>query len=263
MKILVIDSFFQPRDPAQADMYLLMAEYHELITDGDIISHLIKQDYDLLWLGIYHHRLPIDLYQVLFLNTRPVIIDQADNEEFIKTDIKYTINNPITVLSRYLPHDKLKKYCTKKGYDLKYLPWYVNANRVTLENKTCDVAFMCSMYGKRETMRDEIAALCKYNNYTSVIGEYFGSQYLELLAKCRYMIIECDRKCLTQKYIEAALCNTAIIGDKPISPANELIIHTLDEIHTTHEADLKYNREYVLTTFCNKDFFTNHLNKII
>jgi hypothetical protein len=256
MKILLIDSLFQRRDPAQTDMYVLMSAKHKLITDNDILMHLIKQDYDVIWLGIYHHRMTIDWDQVLRLNTKPVIVDQADNEEFVQSGIKY--HGDVTVLSRYLPNENLSKHCKKNRYALKYLPWYINSKRFKIQEKTCDVAFICTMHPDRENMKEAIILNCKKNGHTFVIGEYWGEEYATLLAKCRNSIIECSRKCLTQKYIEAALVNTNLIGDVPLYPANDLIVGG-----GIGSDAIRHNHEYVLSTFANKDYFFNHLNQIL
>jgi len=264
MRILLIDSLFQQRDPAQTDMYVLMSTKHKLITDGDIWQHVMKQDYDILWLGIYHHRLTIDWDQVLRYNTKPVVIDQADNEEFIQAAIRYSSLAPVTVLSRYLPHEGLTEYCKQHKFQLKYLPWYVNPDRFPLFNKTCDVAFICTMHESRLSIRDELIRTCKRHGYTYVIGEYWGNEYAVLLAKCRYVVIECARKCLTQKYIEAALTNTILVGDIPVYPENELkVIPSNVRFDLSKQDFTQHNREYVLNTFANKSFFLNHLNQIL
>ena len=80
------------------------------------------------------------------------------------------------------------------------------------------------------------------------------------------MIIECGRKCLTQKYIEASLCECAIIGDVPLYPLNELKVLPLDfnlMLFPKEMPDIKYNREYILHTFANKEVFLSNIKRIV
>jgi hypothetical protein len=275
MRILVIDDFFKKRDPAMLDMYTLIGEKHTLLFDYH--TYLLNKDYDILWLGIYHYSMGIDIAQVLALNTKPVIIDQADNEETIARLDEYKWLKGVTVLSRYLPHEELSAKCQKLGFGLKLLPWYINPDRVPYRpqrNKTCDIAFICSLYGDRNITRRLIELICEKENLTNCLGEYWGREYLDLLAGCRISVVECGRRCVTQKYLEGALAGCYLVGNKPSRPENNLKIMRVDLLDKHElsviarkdwmkEIDLVENRNYVLSTFANKDWFYNHLSQII
>lgn len=235
MKILVVDQFLNKRDSAQTDMYKIMSEDYDVTFTQDVFSHLLKGDYDVLYLGIYHQSLNIDWQQVFRLNTKPVVIDQADNEEFLDKH-RYAVKN-LTVLSRYLPHKPLELFCEQIGARLLPLNWYVNPERFYSQEKTCDVAFIGSMHGGRDVISKNVEYVCKKNGWTYIAGEYY-EDYAELLSKTRVMVIECARKCLTQKYIEARLSGMFIIGDTPEFPINDVrvIQENLYDVHRLEDA---------------------------
>lgn len=211
MRILVIDKLFQPRSGvAETDMYLVMQELFDLSFD---LSDVYKQNYDVLLLGAYHFRMGLDIKQILEINKKPVFVCQADNEEFAK-EPHY---KDVTVICRYLPNESLKDYKTE------LLTWYIDPLRIPTNSKTCDVAFICSMNDDRPYLAKQIEKVCKSNNWTYVIGEYH-QDYYELISKCRVMVIECSRRCLTLKYTEAILARCVIVGTKPIYPESNIEI---------------------------------------
>ena len=272
MRILVIDNFFERRDPAMRDMYSLIGKKHTLLFDYVVSPE--REDYDFLWLGIYHRSLDIDFKQLFSHNTKPIIIDQADNEETIQRMELYSGLTNVTVLSRYLPNKPLESKCAEMGFTLKLLPWYVNPQRVPENFKTCDVAFICSQYGEREKIASLLRYIERKTDYTATIGEYWGKEYLNRLSRCRISIVECGRFCLTQKYIESSLANCVLIGDVPKYPENRLsVIDTflfdVVELRNTIKEALTLQREsarnkgYILDTFANEGWFYNHLNSIL
>lgn len=272
MKVFVVDKFLERRDPAMTDMYSAMAKKYS-ISSGDILTNPLSQNYDILWLGIYHHRMGIDINQLRYLNTKPIIIDQADNEEFLGEINLYKGLQNVTVLSRYLPHIKLERKCAELGFAVKLLPWYVNPARMPQNKKTCDVAYICSMYGDRLITKSLLEELVKDKGKTSCIGEYWGAEYYELLSKCRMSVVECSRHCLTQKYIEGALAKSFLLGDIPYYPHNELKVLGVDLLHKGEitqaigrypdEKTIEDNRQYVLDTFANEGWFMKHLSMVL
>lgn len=215
MRILVIDKLFQPRSgKAETDMYLAMIEKYDLIFHNHL-NHIYKGDYDILWLGPYHFRMGYDIQKILSINKKPVFVSQADNEEFAKEPFY----EGVTVLCRYLPNESLYDYKTA------LLPWYIEP--LIPQEKTCDVAFICSMYGDRIYHAKVIRQVCEDNNWTCVVGEYH-EEYYDLISKCRVMIIECERRCMTLKYLEASYMDMAIIGTKPLYPENDLEVIEAD-----------------------------------
>ncbi len=274
MRILIIDTFLQRRDPAQTDMYVVMSKKHTLVFNNPV-EHLLLQDYDLLWLGIYHQRIQLDFSQVFYLNTAPVIIDQADNEEFLKETYLYRGLKEATVLSRYKPIETAE-HPDIKGFTSKVLPWFIDAKRIPELRKTADIAFICSIYGRREAIQKSLKSIGRKHKLRMVVGEYYGLEYAELLSKCRVSIVECERKCLTQKYLEGALASAILLGDKPLYPTNELEIiqADLDDIldlektirlalHFVSENKPNPNRQYVLDTFANKEWWSKQLESVL
>lgn len=261
MKILIVDKFFQKRDPAQMDMYVAIAGEHYVTFSTNPIEDVITGNYDILYLGIYHQSLDIDLYRLLHYNTMPVIIDQADNEEWVDRNKIPMGKNIKWVLSRYLPNDRLETYCLQHGFPLALLTWYVNPDRFyTSKEKLYDLSFVCSMYGKRLELSKNIKGHSIITNKSYITGEYFGKDYVDILAKSYMAYMECGRKCMTQKYIEASLADCVLIGDKPLYPENELIVHNHIPDNYTNMVG---NRDYVLQTFANRKVFINRFNELL
>lgn len=269
MKILVLDKYVMRRDLAQMDMYFAMEEIFDLVyANEQTIYYLInKGNYDILYLGIYHHVMNVDFNRIFIANKKPVIIDQADNEEKATQKLKYDFVENKILLSRYLPNESLQK--TWKG-ETKLLPWFVNPSRFKPLNKIIDASFVCSINGvrigaDRRIIADRLGSALDNAKLMYRIGSFYGNEYAELLGKTILFFIECGRKCLTQKYIEAALCECAIAGDVPIYPSNELKVMLFDfekmEI-PKGTSSIKYNKQYILDTFANKEVFLSNIKAI-
>lgn len=272
MRILVIDKYNHPRDLAQMDMYYALKEKYDVIfANSENIMTLITEDqYDYLYLGIYHPWCgKLDWKLIFSINKKPIIIDQADNDGFmyrIASNFKYEGN--CILLSRYLPYDKLNNIWKGK---IQSLPWYINPERFQSKEKTIDVSFVCTINinrlgTDRKKLSKKVFDYCENNNLSYKIGEYWGDQYNNIITSSKSMIVDGSRYCLTQKYIEAALSNCLIIGEKPISPPNDFITLELNDINLkTNDYDdiLSFNRNYALETFANKDKFIDNFNNII
>jgi len=262
MKILIVDKFFQPRDPAQTDMYKAISEQHYATFSSNPMEDIMIGNYDLLYLGIYHPNLDLDLSQLLFYNQKPVIIDQADNEEFVNRNKIRMSTNIKYILSRYLPNEALETYCLQNGFPVTLLPWYVNPDRFYIsKDKLYDISFVCSMYGNRKVMAEHIKGYCALSeSKCSKVGEFYGQEYIDILAQSYMTYLECGRKCLTQKYIEASICDCVLVGDKPLYPENQLQVYpSVPENYT----NMKGNREYILKTFANKQVFIERFNELL
>ena len=261
MRILIVDKFFQPRDPAQADMYAAMATEHYVTFSVNPIEDIMCDNYDLLYLGIYHQSLDLDLSQLLFYNKKPVIIDQADNEEWVERNkIKMGVNIKY-VLSRYLPNDALETYCHEHGFPYALLPWYVNPERFyTNKDKLYDIVFVGSLYGARNDLSKHLHGYSKVAGKSILSGEFWGDEYKDILSRSYMAYMECGRKCLTQKYIEATLCGCILVGDKPLYPENELKVY--DSIPDNY-TNLKADTDYILQTFANKKVFLERFNELL
>lgn len=274
MKILIIDKYNYPRDLAQMDMYQVLSEKYdvEFATNENLMTLVSQNNYDFLYLGIYHPWCGIlNLEEILKINKKPVIIDQADNEGFMarkKSKIIYDDNS--ILLSRYLPNDKLSNLWKDKLY---LFPWYINPDRFIPQEKSIDVSFICTINivrlgVNRKKMSLDIYNYCENNGLSHKIGEYFD-EYNDLITKSKVMIIDGSRYCLTQKYIEAALSNCIIVGQKPTSPPNDFITINLESINSKtidsiyNNGDIHINREYALRYFANKENFLGNFEKII
>lgn len=270
MKMLVIDKYNYPRDLAQMDMYSVLQEKYDIIysNPNNLIDFVKEDNYDYLYLGIYHPWCGIsNLEEILKINKKPVIIDQADNEGFIarkNSKIIYTENS--ILLSRYLPNERLSNFWKGK---LMLLPWYINPDRFLPQEKIIDLSFVCTINIKRlgadrKKMSLDIKQYCMDNSLKCAIGENY-KEYSDIITKSKAMVIDGSRYCLTQKYIEAALSNCLIIGEKPTSPENDLITIDLESFNYLKSYDdvILHNRNYVLNNFCNKDNFLKIFENII
>jgi len=272
MKMLVIDYYCAPRDLAQMDMYVALYEQYEVIfANSENFADLVKaQDFDYLYLGIYHPWCgKFDWNNLLKINKKPIIIDQADNEGFIgRRDTKFEYGDNCILLSRYLPNDDLRNFWKGK---LCLLPWYINPERFIPQEKTIDVAFVCSMNVNnridREKLGERILKYCQDNNLSYKIGEYWGQDYKNIITSSKSMVVDGSRYCLTQKYIECALSNCLIIGERPIYPPNEFITVNLESVNSNNIDDFHFevlsNNMYALDNYANKEKFLDNFKVIL
>jgi hypothetical protein len=261
MKILILDSYYRMRDMAQMDIYKAMElSGHEIIYGNQLEWWRSMQwagDYDALYLGLVHENMGIDWPALYFLNHgRPIYFDQADNEEFVsKHKARPYLKEKHTVISRYLPNARIESFVAKIGYKLHLMPWYVDADRIRsmagTQSKDIDVSFICSKEGiqRRGEINEVVNQCVREFGLSHCLDDLFASAYYRMLARSKVLIIECDRKCLTQKYIEAAVLGCHIIGDRPIYPANNLqmtecnlmdkqsIAHAINSIINTQPPD--------------------------
>jgi hypothetical protein len=272
MKILIIDLYNYPRDLAQMDMYTALSEKFDIILANpeNIINYIYEDDYDYLYLGIYHPWCGVVNWDEIFkINKKPIIIDQADNEGFMaRKDSKLFYGDNCVLLSRYLPN-RIEQFWNGKLF---LLPWYINPDRFIPQEKTIDLAFVCTINinrigNDRKVMSENILKYSKENNLNSIIGQYYGDNYRKIITSSKAMIIDGSRYCMTQKYIEAALSECIIIGESPTSPPNKLITYNIEEVNIKnidlYKSDIKFNKNYILNNFANKEVFINNFSKII
>lgn len=270
MNILVVDSFSVERDPAQMDMYRAMEKHHEVVycsTNEELWVLLPRCD--IVFLGIYHAELPINWGLFVMTCDKPVIIDNADNEEQVYKagKIGYQWMKRKVFTSRYLPHEGMGDLARECNTSAMSLPWYIDPGRVCQrDEKTNDIAFMCTQYGKRVKIATEIREMSKVNGWTCITGEYYGPLNIELLGKSRISVIECARKCLTQKYIEASLCGCTIVGDTPIYPASDIRMYD-SNLASNLEIKIKQALSVPLLSnlsiFADETIFISNLQKVI
>jgi len=275
MKILVFDFYNYPRDLAQTDMYHVLREHYgddiKFSNKYNFSDHVKKGNYDFLYLGIYHPWCGISrsvLEELLKINQKPTIIDQADNEGFMaRLSFRNIYSENSILLSRYLPNERLSK--TWKG-KLLLLPWYINSNRFIPQEKNIDVSFVCTMGIKRlgtdrKKMSQQIKKYCEEHNLTYKVEENF-KEYTDIVTRSKVMIIDGSRFCLTQKYIEAALSNCIIVGEKPTSPPNNFITQDLESINletiNSFTSNIEFNRKYALEEFSNKEKLLDNFKSI-
>jgi len=270
MKILVVDKFVVNRDPAQTDMYRAMEKHFSVTycSTNEALWLLLPRS-DVIFLGIYHPGLDIDWGLLVMTCDKPIIIDNADNEGQIRSagKIGYTWMKKKIFTSRYLPHIGMTNLASECHTSVMPLPWYINPERVSQRgNKTNDIAFICTQHGKRIKIATEIKEMAKVNGWKCITGEYYGPLNIELLGKTRVSVIECGRKCLTQKYIESALCQCTIVGDVPIYPPSGIKMYG-SNLGTDLEAKIKIALKTPLlnnlSTFADESIFISNLQKVI
>jgi len=276
MKILVIDKYNSLRDLAQMDMYNVLRKNYEVTfaNPKNLMDFINKGEYDYLYLGIYHPWCDFKSWKLLFdTNTKPILIDQADNEGFMaRKETKMDYEGNCILLSRYLPNEKLSIFWKEKLY---LLPWYINPDRFKTQEKSIDIAFVCTINinnrigTNRKELSNKILKYCEDNGLSYKIGEFWGDNYKNIITASKAMIIDGSRYCLTQKYIEAALSNCLIIGEKPTSPPNEFITINLEGINSNNidkiyeNGTMSYNRTYALENFANEKKFLDNFNYIL
>lgn len=265
MRILVVDKFNARRDPAQMDMYEALEERHTITRCSSAYLHEYLPSTDLLYLGIYHQVLPLNYVELFKALTCPVIIDQADNEDFMRRipQMGYNLIKPPKVfLSRYLPHTALQKAIP----NVKQLSWYVNPDRVKYNNepKDIDVAFICSIYGKRSEYAQVITNICRDKGLKCFVGTIWGEEYYNILRRSKVFVAQCNRGCYTQKYIEASICGCTIVGDVPKYPESSIRMYQAD-LSNIEERIMSAMARRLLTKieFADKDYFLKEVDTIL
>jgi len=276
MRILIFDKYNNPRDLAQMDMYKVLNDTYDVTFSdkSNVVKLVIEGNYDYFYFGIYHPWAGLEkseLELIVKLNTKPIIIDQVDNENFIyRVNTKMDYGENCILLSRYLPNKLLENFWKGK---LELFPWYINPDRFIPQEKTNDIAFVCMINvnnrigADRNKISKEILKYSEDNNLKYKIGEYWGKEYRNILTSSKVKVIDGSRFCLTQKYIESALSKCIIVGEKPISPPNDFITIKIEDLdlgdYNKYKGILKVNRDYALRTFANKDVFISNFEKII
>jgi len=260
MKILIIDERNE-RDLAQYDMYGLISKDHTLYFSSMSEWELYISDVDLIWLGIYHQEFKIDWKPFASLCNVPVMIDNADNEEFVEKSAKipYRLFKHKIFTSRYLPHKQMSKMGQIYNVPVMQLSWYINPDRFDPAEKDIDIVFIASINDARYKLIKDIQQICEDNDWTYFMGEEF-KDYASYLSHAKIVYCECSRKCLTQKYIEAILSGCVIIGDKPIYPDNNIKVIPADDIAAAIRKGLKSKPQTHTSTFLSD--FNNILHEL-
>lgn len=271
-RILVIDVYDYPRDMAQMDIYDALKYKYDVILSNikDIKFHMLEDKYDYLYLGLLHSWMNLDWNNLLKLNKKPYLIDQADNEGFVSRNMsKINYVGDFILLSRYLPNENLNKSWKHK---IELLPWYIDPDRFEPKTKTIDISYVCNMSSNRIGINrielgKKIIKYCIDNNLSYVVGEHYGEKYKNIIERSKAFVIDGSRYCLTQKYIEASLSGCLLIGEKPLYPDNELITLELNKIKSNNIDNyndiILHNKRYVLNSFANKKYFLKIFDNIL
>jgi len=250
MNILILYDGIKKRDTNQKKIYDYLSITNQLYytTPLNIFNDLKKiNNIDLIWVDIYHILFNVD-WKKLFLLGIPVVIDQADNEQFVSDKnhiIKYLsyLSNGV-ICSRYknLPNDKLLNISNKYNIPVKQLTWYFkdgDFNEYKNIMKDIDISYICRLNTpKRIKLLSTIKNICIKNNWTYRTGEYWGDEYYNILSRSKifYTDASSGRPQLTQKYFESSLCGCTIIGDIPLYPENNFKVYP---IHNSLEETIK------------------------
>jgi hypothetical protein len=255
MKILILWDGVKKRDIAQQYIYDYLSKNNEIFfsTPNTIFTDITMYNFDVLWLDIMHIRFNID-WNLLFSNfNKPIIFDQADNEEFVKEQELYSPMYKLiklgVVCSRYLPNEKLQNFCKNNNLVLKQLSWYFKKDffkNIKKQKKNIDVSYICSFETKeRIKLKDKIENVCKNNNWNYVIGNYWGNDYYNLLSKSKIFVISSERNALTQKYFEASSLGCTIVGDIPLYPINNFSVYSITHYSLEDAIKTALNYPYV------------------
>ncbi len=244
---------------AQYDMYELLSREHELMFASTAEWKLLIDKADLIWLGIYHQTFPID-WDEFCMTDKPVIIDNADNEEFVEKNgiIPYRNIKRKIFTSRYLPNEGIIKLSHILNVPLMQLSWYINSNRFKPAKKDIDVVFIASMTDERKAIAEKIERVCKVSGWSYYIGMDFDN-YAHYLSRAKVLFCECARKCLTQKYIEGIYSGCVLVGDVPIYPENNVEVIPADKSNITEALRSALNGK----TQDYKSSFLSDFNKIL
>lgn len=256
LKVLVLWSGLHKRDLAQKDMYDLLGQHCKVsfADSSNFFGVLRIFKPDVVWLDIYHQHIRIN-WDYVFRRVRvPVIIDQADNEDFAKMAMRYRFARRAVITSRYLPNEAIGSYAQKYNIRAMQLSWYVNPDRFSAGEKTIDVGFVCYPKGRRKQLAQELKEVCDKNGWSLVTGHMYGSQYTEAITRCKVFVVECDRKCLTQKYIEGSLAKCTLAGDVPAYPPNDFTVYSFDY---GIEEMLRLALKYPVLNNVESDFLSN------
>jgi hypothetical protein len=270
MNILIVDKFAVNRDPAQNDMYRAIERHFDVdyCSTNEALWLLLPRS-DVVFLGPYHPGLDIDWGLFVMTCDKPVIIDNADNEEQVQKagQIGYQWMKKKIFTSRYLPHRSMTNLAAACNTSVMLLPWFIDPSRVPERGKkTNDIAFICTQYGKRIYIGTSIRALAQKNGWTCIVGEYYGPLNLFLLSRSRVSVIECERKCLTQKYIESALCRCGIVGDVPLYPPSGIQMYESNlgaDLEAKISAALNSPLLNDLSIFATESIFIENIQKVI
>lgn len=224
--ILIVDDMHAPRSRAHLDMYWVMVQQmgaHACLPEN-VAERITQTQYDVLFFGMYHPWQVIDWEAVVAFHKGRIILDQSDNEEYLSfiDRVLYLKDYPDKVLtSRYLPNKAASRAAKLLQCEVRPLPWFVNKDRFRPRTKEIGVSFACTMNERRMLWREQLKEHSA-ERYQAVTEPLHGTIYPELMSLSEICLIECDRRCMTLKYIEAVLSGCKIVGDKPKYPANEI-----------------------------------------
>lgn len=261
MNILIIDEKNE-RDLAQYDMYDLLKKDHNLYFSSMSEWELIIDDVDLVWLGIYHQTFNIDWKLFASKCKVPIIIDNADNKEFVEKsiDIPYRLFRNKVFTSRYLPHKQMSMMGQIYNAPVRQLSWYINPGRFKAAEKDIDVVFIATMYDSRYKLMQHIQKVCDDNDWTYYLGEDFEN-YSHYLSRAKIFYCDCSRNCLTQKYIEAIYSGCILIGDAPKYPANNIQVIEAKDIEQAIRQGLNSQRQSYESPFLTD--FNNIIHELL
>lgn len=247
--MLIIDYFHDERDPLQHHIYNEMCELYECTFSEKPNKKQIENS-EYVYLGIYNHDVKNINDTIEQIKNKKVIIDQADDNCAIErySNMNYDKLKYKVLLTRY--NTKIfEDFFKNVNIDTIIFPWSININMFPKNiNKTRDLCFMCFIKENRLKILNKLIDIRIRNSKLKFsCGLIFGSSYYKILNESKISIIECYRKCITQKYLESALSKNLIIGDLPIYPSefknyfeNNIISVNFDSEKDLEEKILKY-----------------------
>lgn len=242
--ILIID-LCHSRDSLQWNLYKKLrsnGNYNIFISqdiNGEISNIMFEMNInkvDLCFIGIYADDFMLNSVNYIKLNNIPVILDQADIEEFCTSaKIKSFLNSNVVkaTITRYYPSPRLDSFILSLNlpYEfVKCIPWGIEIKPLShlFLNRDIDVSLICSITPgwKYHTEREKIKSILFKSEGIKVCAEnVWGDEYYNILQRSKIFIVEGSmRQSMTQKYLEGAMAGCLLVGDRPKTPkiANEL-----------------------------------------
>ena len=190
---------------------------------------VVDTDYDILFLGQYHSRMPEDWEDLFRSNkSRLVVIDCADDDDMISEegDIPYEMLSNVMVVTRSNHDNLMSDYAERKGWKYYVMPFSLCPELMPYFGgfKDIDICMVMDFAEGSEFHKNRIAVKAlmdewsKIHDLVMVTGTEFDD-YFETLARSKIFITDGSmRKAMTCKYLEAYYYGCILIGDKPLYP---------------------------------------------
>lgn len=194
-----------------------------------LVTPAKENDYDVLFLGPYHTRMPENWEEVFKLNRdRLLVIGTGDDTDFLAEDgdIPYSICPNVLLVTPYDYKGLMSEYAESKGWTCHVMPFSLCPDLMPYFGgfKDIDICMVmdfeekCEHHKTRRIVKSLIEVWGILHDMVTVTGSDFET-YFETLARSKVFITDgSGRKSMTCKYLEAYFYGCVLIGDKPLYP---------------------------------------------